>query len=52
MLLIEIIVLNQLLLGLSNTGAGLFLRNSSGTTIDLIGWGTAIAVNYEGYCRS
>ena len=38
----------SLLLGLSNTGAGLFLRNSSSTTIDLIGWGTAISTNFEG----
>ena len=28
----------SLLLGLSNAGAGVFLRNSSGATIDLIGW--------------
>lgn len=39
---------SNVLLGLSNTGGGLFLRNSSGTTIDLIGWGSAIASNYEG----
>ena len=38
----------SLLLGLSNAGAGVFLRNSSGATIDLIGWGTAIPANYEG----
>ena len=35
-------------LGLGNSGGGVFLRNSSGTTIDLIGWGSAIAANYEG----
>jgi phosphatidylserine/phosphatidylglycerophosphate/cardiolipin synthase-like enzyme len=38
----------SLLLGLGNTGGGAFLRNSSGTTIDLIGWGTAATGNYEG----
>ncbi|HKJ81614.1 MAG TPA: phospholipase D-like domain-containing protein [Ignavibacteriaceae bacterium] len=38
----------SVLLGLGNTGGGVFLRNSTGTTIDLIGWGTAIAGNYEG----
>ena len=37
-----------LLLGLGNTGGGVFLRNSSGTTIDLLGWGTAVSSNYEG----
>ncbi len=35
-------------LGLSNTGGGVFVRNSSGTVIDLIGWGTASSSNYEG----
>ncbi len=38
----------SVLLGLGNTGGGVFIRNSTGTTIDLIGWGTAIAGNYEG----
>jgi len=38
----------SVLIGMSNTGGGVFLRNSSGTTIDLIGWGTAAASNYEG----
>ncbi len=37
-----------LLLGLGNTGGGVFLRNSSGTTVDLIGWGSASSDNYEG----
>jgi len=36
------------LLGLGNTGGGLFLRNSSGNIIDLIGWGSAASGNYEG----
>jgi phosphatidylserine/phosphatidylglycerophosphate/cardiolipin synthase-like enzyme len=35
-------------LGFSNSGGGVFLRNSAGTTIDLIGWGTANSGNYEG----
>ncbi len=38
----------SVVLGLGNTGGGAFLRNSTGTTIDLIGWGTAISSNYEG----
>ena len=36
------------ILGLGNTGGGVFLRNSSGTTIDLLGWGSAVSSNYEG----
>ncbi len=36
------------ILGLGNTGGAVFLRNSSGSTIDLIGWGSAISGNYEG----
>jgi len=36
------------LLGLGNTGGGVFLRNSTGNIIDLIGWGTAASGNYEG----
>ena len=40
------------LLGLGNSGGGLFLRNSSGNTIDLIGWGTAVADNFEGTVAS
>lgn len=39
---------NSLLLGLSNTGGGAFIRNSNGVTVDLIGWGTAVSGNYEG----
>lgn len=35
-------------LGLSNTGGAVFIRNSSGTVVDLIGWGTASSSNYEG----
>ena len=35
-------------LGLGNSGGGVFLRNSSGNTIDLLGWGTASSSNYEG----
>ena len=35
-------------LGLGNSGGGIFLRNSSGNTIDLVGWGTAASDNYEG----
>ena len=35
-------------LGLSNTGGAVFVRNSSGTVVDLIGWGTASSGNYEG----
>jgi phosphatidylserine/phosphatidylglycerophosphate/cardiolipin synthase-like enzyme len=37
-----------LLLGLGNSGGAVFLRDQSGTTIDLLGWGTASAGNYEG----
>ncbi len=36
------------ILGLGNSGGGVFLRNSSGTTIDLVGWGSASSSNYEG----
>lgn len=36
------------ILGLGNSGGGIFLRNSSGTTVDLLGWGSAISSNYEG----
>ena len=38
----------SILMGLGNSGGGIFLRNSSGTVIDLLGWGTAVAGNYEG----
>ncbi len=36
------------ILGLGNSGGGVFLRNSSGSTIDLVGWGSASSSNYEG----
>ncbi|MGA8263076.1 MAG: lamin tail domain-containing protein, partial [Ignavibacteriaceae bacterium] len=36
------------ILGLGNSGGGVFLRNSSGTTVDLLGWGSAVSSNYEG----
>ena len=35
-------------LGLGNTGGAVFIRNSSGTVIDLIGWGTTSSPNFEG----
>ena len=35
------------ILGLGNSGGGVFLRNSSGTTVDLFGWGSAASSNYE-----
>ncbi len=38
----------SVLLGFGNSGGGVFLQNSGGNTIDLIGWGTAMSSNYEG----
>ena len=38
----------SVLLGFGNSGGGVFIRNSIGATIDLIGWGTANSGNYEG----
>ena len=42
----------SLLLGLGNSGGGVFLRNLSGVTIDLIGWGSAVEGNFEGSVAS
>jgi len=36
------------ILGLGNSGGGVFIRNSSDTIIDLLGWGTAVSSNFEG----
>lgn len=36
------------ILGLGNAGGGVFLRNQSAATVDLFGWGTAVASNAEG----
>ncbi len=40
------------LLGLGNSGGAIFLRNSSGNAIDLVGWGTAVSGNYESSAAS
>ncbi len=38
----------SLLLGLSNSGGAVFLRDTTKMTVDLVGWGSAVAGNYEG----
>ena len=38
----------SILMGLGNSGGGVFFRNSSGTVVDLFGWGSAAASNREG----
>ena len=38
----------SILMGLGNTGGAVFLRNSGQANVDLFGWGSAAAGNYEG----